>query len=143
MPYEFLDHTGDTAVMITATDEGGLLREAARSLVAVLIDRDEGGPLERGERIPLDLTTEDGESLLIDFLNELIFLFDSRRFLFADAVWEEVALGEPARLRGTLVGDTLDPERHVPLTEVKAATFHGVDIRRDETGLATTVVFDL
>ena len=142
MPYRFIDHTGDTAVEVTASDESEFFQDAARALAAIIIDVDHAPPDGKAEQ-RLDLDAEDGEALLVDFLNELIFLFDSRRFLPWTLAVEELAVEAPARLRATVRGDTFDPDRHVFLTEVKAATFHDVEIRQTKDGWETTIVFDL
>lgn len=143
MSFEFLDHTADTAVRIRAPDESGLFREAARALTAIILDQAASGPVLDGESVPVRLEAEDGESLMVDFLNELIFLFDTRRFLAADLVTARVSLGPPARLEAVVKGETFDPARHAARTEVKAATFHEIEVRRTEGGLEVDVVFDL
>ena len=79
----------------------------------------------------------------MDFLNEIIYLFDTRRFLAAGLEEAEVALGPPARLAGKLAGEVMDPARHVLKTEIKAATFHGLEIREVDGGLSADVIFDL
>ena len=141
--YEFLDHTGDVAVQIMAADGKELFRDAASALLDILVDQQEGAPVEDVRSLPVKLESEDAESLLIDFLNELIFLFDSQRYLCAKIDWKELSLEDPAQLEGVLRGEILDEARHLPLTEVKAATFHAVEIRKTSRGLGTQVVFDL
>ena len=140
--FQFVDHTGDTAVVLRAESEAALLGHAARALCAILIDVDRSR-LEPCIECDVSLEAEDGESLLVDFLNELVFLFDSQRFLPISLRISQLTLERPFRLRATVVGDTYSPDRHQFLTEVKAATFHGVEIRRSSTGVSTTVVFDL
>jgi SHS2 domain-containing protein len=142
VPFEFLDHTGDTAVQLSAADERQLFREAARALTAIIVDTEQGSVEERESR-PLELDAEDGESLLVDFLNELIFLFDRDGFLCAGVAVEDVVLEAPARLKAVLRGERYDSGRHRFLTEVKAATFHGVGLERGPAGLRTMLVFDL
>ena len=142
MPFRFLDHTGDTAIGLTAESDEELFRDAARALSSIIIDT-ERAPPETRQKIDLELEAEDDESLLIDFLNELIFLFDSKRFLPGDLDVERLEVGAPARIRATVWGETFDPDRHVFLTEVKAATFHNVEISRTPGKISTTVVFDL
>jgi SHS2 domain-containing protein len=143
MPYRFLDHTADVAVEVWGADEGELFREAGRALTAIYVDAEGGAAVERSVERDLRLEADDGESLLIGFLNELIYLFDTEKFLCASASVAEVTTGSPARLRARLAGETFDPRRHLFLTEVKAATFHGVEIREREDGVCATVVFDL
>ena len=146
--FEFLDHTADTAVRLTAADPSGLVQSAVDALRciylgeeegALLADRIDSGPATRS---PIVLEAEDGEALLIDLLGELIFLFDTRRFLCGRVEIETVSLERPASLKGTLVGSTRAAEFQLK-TEVKAATYHAVRIRRDGRALTVDVVFDL
>jgi SHS2 domain-containing protein len=142
MAYRFLDHTGDTAIEIVAASDAELLRDAARALASVIVDTARAAPRPL-EDVRIELEAEDGESLLVDFLNELIFLFDSRGFLPWDLDAEELDLGAPARLRAAVRGEPYDAARHAFQTEVKAATFHGVKLRRTPGKISTTVVLDL
>ena len=143
MSCEFLDHTGDTAVRITAPDAASLFREAVRATLAIYVGPEALESVGSRDEISVRLEAEDGEALLVDFLNELIFLFDTRRFLAASARVEDIDLGSPARLRTVLLGETMDPVRHDLRTEIKAATFHGLTIRVIDAGLSVDVVFDL
>jgi SHS2 domain-containing protein len=139
-----LDHTGDAAIELEAPDAASLFQEAAGALLELFVDgAASSGPVEERERLPVELHAEDGEALLVDFLNELILLFDSERFLCARVELESIEIGSPAHLRGVLRGEPLDGSRHVPRTEVKAATFHGMKIRDDGGALSTVIVFDL
>ena len=143
MSYKFLEHTGDTAVEIHAADEVELFRDGARALLDILVDQEHGKPVEKKKTLPLRLEAEDAESLLVDYLNELIFLFDSRSFLCVDVDCEQVRIEKPSQIVATLRGESFDPERHHSLTEVKAATFHDMEIHKTPAGLWTTLVFDL
>jgi SHS2 domain-containing protein len=100
-------------------------------------------PIGSVHATPLELDAEDPEALLVDFLNELIFLFDARRFLAGDVEVKRITLGRPARVEAVLRGETYDAARHSARTEVKAATFHGMHIERTPRGLEADVVFDL
>ena len=142
MTYRFVDHTGDIAVELVAESERTLFAEAVRALCAILVDCEESS-LETHTEHWVSLDAEDGESLLVDFLNELVFLFDSRRFLPMELHVHELCVDGVARLRATVFGDRFDADRHRFLTEIKAATFHDLKIDRSSAGLKTTVVFDL
>ncbi len=144
MTIESFDHTADVGVRIEAESPAELLREAARAFLSVLLEPDAGEWSERDRRERrIDLTAPDSESLLVDFLNELIYLFDSQRLIFPELIVEEVKLGAGAVLRGRLRGGPWDPRRHELRTQVKAATYHGLEIRKTERGLSVEVIFDL
>jgi SHS2 domain-containing protein len=141
LPFEFIDHTADTAVAITAPDEAGLFQEAARALRALYVEERASDP----EALAKDLQLEaaDGESLLVGFLEELIYLFDAEGFLCREVEVRGVSLEAPAFLDARVTGERFDPARHTALTEVKAATYHGLRIERSAEGLRAVVVFDL
>ena len=143
MPHRLLDHTGDTAIEVSANTEEELMVESTRALSSVIIDTEAGEAPRLAQSRAIELEAEDGESLLVDFLNELIFFFDSEGFLGYDLEIDELSLGSPAVLRANVRGEKFDPERQVFLTEVKAATFHGVRIEREPAGLRAVVVLDL
>jgi SHS2 domain-containing protein len=151
--FEFLDHTADTAVRLTAGDAAGLVQSAVDALRCIYLGEEAGAELAKrvdSGRIdpgtaacfPIALEAEDGEAVLIELLAELIFLFDTERFLCARVEIESVSLDSPASLRGTLVGTTGVADLELQ-TEVKAATYHGVRIRREGGRLTVDVVFDL
>lgn len=151
--FEFLDHTADTAVRLTAADPSGLVQSAVDALRCIYLGEEEGALLAKridsdrvesgpASRSPIVLQAEDGEALLIDLLSELIFLFDTQRFLCSRVEIENVSLACPSSLKGTLVGTRRAAELQIK-TEVKAATYHAVRIRREGGGLTVDVVFDL
>ena len=143
LSFEFLDHTADTAVRLKSADPKELFRDATRALLAIFVASGEGSPVVPRASLPIRVEAEDGETLLVDYLNELVFLFDTKQFLALDLEASVVELEAPSRVEGTLKGETFDPARHVVKTEVKAATFHGMEIKKTKEGLEADVVFDL
>jgi len=140
--FEHLDHTADTAVRVLALDGPDLFREATRALLSILLD-EASAPVADLEPIAIRLEAEDPEALLIDYLNELIFLFDTKRFLPSRLEVRGLRLEKPALLEGEVRGEMYDPARHRAKTEIKAATFHGLEIRTIGGRLEADVVFDL
>ena len=143
MSFEYVDHTADVAVRLRSGSAAELFRDATEAMLSTLLDREQTPQLGSKTAVPVSLAAEDDEALLVDYLNELIFLFDTRRFLPADLEVAALSLKPPARLEGTLRGETYDPLKHTAKTEIKAATFHGLRIRETDAGLEAQVVFDL
>ena len=150
MTFEYLDHTADVAVRLRATDFPELLGWAARALRDILLDDRSDAPVGSRSQVTVRLDAEDREALLVDFLNELIFLFDTRGFvpegpehvLFEGRV-RFTEGGDGCRIETVLKGESFDPARHEFKTEVKAATFHDIRVRKVPGGLEADVVFDL
>ncbi len=143
MTLEFLDHTADIAVRIVAADAPTFFQEALRGLHLILLDERSFEGIREAEELPLDLRAPDNETLLVDFFNELIYLFDTRRWISRRLAVETVTLDGSPRLRGTLRGEHFDPSRHSLQTEIKAATFHDLEVRREGGEISADVVFDL
>jgi SHS2 domain-containing protein len=146
--FEFLDHTAEKAVRLRAPEGGALFREAVRATLALYLGAGpagerEGPAVERRASRAVRLEAEDPEALLVDFLNEIVYLFETERFLAADLAVGRLDLGRPSLLEGRLEGETLDPARHAVMTDIKAVTFHGLEIREAGGELEAEVVFDI
>ncbi len=80
--YQEIEHTADWALKVWAPDLGGLLVEAALGMTALMEIAFEG-PLIANRQI--ELSAEDGESLLVAFLSELLYLGESQGIGFSQA----------------------------------------------------------
>lgn len=141
--FELLDHTGDVALRIRAAGRREFFRTAVRALLSVYVEEGGTGSVGTGRKLPVDLEAEDDEALLVDLLNEAIYLFDVHQFLAADLTVSELSLESPVRLRGEFLGEILDPTRHRIATEIKAATYHALEICRGDGVLTADIVLDL
>jgi SHS2 domain-containing protein len=80
-------------------------------------------------------------SLLIAWLNELIFLCETRHLLFNRF---EVAISDDGlALEATIRGEPIDRDRHVLDHEVKAVTHHGASLDREGTVWLAEVILDI
>jgi SHS2 domain-containing protein len=96
--------------------------------------------LRRTEVRQVSLESADRESLLVDWLNHLLYLFDVDAFLGRDF---QVEFPSPRRLRAKVWGERFDPGRHPEKTAVKAATYHHLEIVQEDGGWRATVILDL
>jgi SHS2 domain-containing protein len=86
----------------------------------------------------------DLEGLLVDFLDELIFVFATRRLVFSrfDIGIEEGAPGDIS-LRAKAFGERWDPSRHEATVEPKGATFTALRVGREGGGWVAQCVVDV
>jgi SHS2 domain-containing protein len=136
-PYRQLSHTADLAWRLWGQDLPELFENAGYALSATLTDR---RYLRRRATRTVRLTASDRESLLVDWLNHLLYLFDIDGFLGRDFRVESLT---PGSLVARVSGETFDPARHPSRTGVKAATFHQLRIVPVKDGWEATVVLDL
>jgi SHS2 domain-containing protein len=125
--HEWRSHTAEVELYIEAPTEDGVFAEAADAL-GRLVERDRGGVATSHE---LELEARDRGALLVDLLEELIYLADSEGFVPDEATIE---LGDNLRVR-------VDGRRTEIEPLVKAATYHGLEFaRRGETWQARVVL---
>lgn len=120
--FEAFDHTADVGLRAWGPDLAQAFAQAARGLFSLLV------PLEAvQERTTWEVRIEAGdpESLLVAWLDELLFVFETERLVFARF---DVALPEPGGLVATAYGQTFDPVRHRGGVVVKAATYHQIEV---------------
>ena len=135
--YEPIDHTGDLGMRVFGGDLRELFAHAAWGLFDLMTDAERIEP-----RISRDLTVEaiDLEDLLVRWLGELLYAYDTDRFLSAKVTFQVL---EPTRLRASLSGETFDAHRHPIDTEIKAVTYHRIAVERLHSGWQAQVIFDI
>jgi SHS2 domain-containing protein len=116
-----------------------LYEEAARALFELIVD--DLGAVRARERVAVEVDgAADPADLLVRFLSELLFLHDARGWLFRGA---EVVFVDDGRIRAEGRGERFDPDRHRIARQVKAVTYHGAHVGRDESGWSARIVLDL
>ena len=133
--FQLLEHTADIGVIAF----GGTLAEAfansAYGLFCIIADL---RAVKEVESRTVELNEEDSESLLFEWLNGLIYLFDVETLLFKRF---DISDFDGRRLRATCYGEKYDPSRHRVKTGVKAATYHM--LRVDKERNRVQVIFDI
>lgn len=132
--FEELEHTADVALRVYGRDMQELFVHAAEVMFSLIGDCER----DAAPRFEMEIRLEgpDRESLLIDWLNELLYLFETKSVhFFAFDIRELTTTSLEARVCGG------------PLTlhekAIKAATFHDLHISETSEGLEVTVVFDI
>lgn len=132
-----LEHTADTGFEAWGEDLYSLLQNAAWALTNVVLDPAGARP---GETRQLTATGGDREELLVNWLNEVLYLLDGARFVPAAI---EVERLEDLVLQATVQGEPRDDERHPPRLVVKAVTFHQLAVFEREEGWGARVFLDI
>lgn len=127
-----LDHTADWSIRVWAPDLLQLFVQSARAMyiltAAQMLE-------EPHHETPVRLEAPDPESLLVAFLNELLYLLESQQLGFERFDMQI----DGAHLEGRMYGRRVASQAK----EIKAVTFHGLDISRSSRGLEATIVFDV
>lgn len=135
--FELFDHTADIGVRAFAPTLPELLRPAAEGLYAVIGELVPGGDSKPEQ---FTSTTGDPATLMHDFLSELLAMFERDRRIITALTVETF---EPGRLNATGESQILDPERSLFDREVKAITYHGLQIEPIEGGHELRYIVDI
>jgi SHS2 domain-containing protein len=139
--FEFVAHTADIAVRLTAPSVAGLFEAAAAAFTEAVTNRGTVRPADSRE---IRLDAPELDLLLVDWLNELLFLFETEGLLVARAEVDVVDVDEAAvSLRATVRGERRDASRHGVKVLVKGVTYHGLAIERAGEGYVATVILDI
>jgi SHS2 domain-containing protein len=135
MSFEELSHTADIRMRVTAPTLSLLFSDAFRALMQTLYGTDRNG----GETRELRLEAQDTETLLLDFLSEVLFIGEVDGIVFAAA---EVTT-DGRTLTAVLDGEPFNRTRHAEGTEVKGISYSGMAIRKDTNGYMVDILFDV
>jgi len=135
--FRVFDHTGDVGVMVYGDTLPELFAHAAEALFHIMTT-----PRSVRERDARRVSLEAGglEGLLVAWLNEFLYLFETESLLFRR--FDVVRLDETS-LDAVACGEPYDPQRHRIHTTIKAVTHHQLRIRRERGIWKTRVVFDI
>lgn len=135
--FEVFEHTADLGLRISSQTLAGLFVDAARGLFSIIAPNlDE---VQRVHTKSYQLAADANDFLLFDWLNELLFTFESEKLLLSQF---DVVIDE-AGLRATAHGEPMDLGRHEMAHEVKAITYHGLRVEQDESGWIAEVIVDI
>ncbi len=135
--FEVIDHTADVGIVARAATLIELFEVAAEGMFSFLID---STLIENRAWRERTVEADDREGLLVAWLNDLLVLLNGDAFVPKVFVVDE--LGE-RRLRATVHGEPVDPARHHFRLDVKAATYHMLEIARSDGDWTARVIFDV
>jgi SHS2 domain-containing protein len=135
--FEILDHTADVGIIAYGADFRKLFSNAALALFSLITDLES---IQENLHLDLEVRSEDRDSLLVDWLNELIYCFDSKYILFDR--FDIESLTDNA-LKATCYGEDFDPNRHKIKIGIKAATYHQLRVDTDDNGYKAQIILDV
>jgi len=131
--FEELEHTADLALKVHGHSLEEIFANAAYGMFSLMADLEGLEPTISHE---ISLESLDYEALLVDWLNELLYLHEVEEEIYTRF---EIETLSSSALSATVWGAKMAASK---LT-VKAATFHDLEIKETEDGYLATVVFDV
>ncbi len=134
--YEIIEHTADIGIRVSGKSVTEIFWKAIHATVDLLSGGIEIEPVaERG----FSTTEENIKTALVSVLEEVIYFFEKNLFLPSECLVNIEKDVYEVRLKG----DTVFPEDIKNGIEIKAVTYHQLEIKEAGDGFQATVIFDV
>ncbi len=135
--FEILNHTADIGIIVYGKDLKALFENAGKAFFHLITDLRKV-KLREGRKI--GIKGESLERLMVDWLSELLYLHDVENLLFREFKVQSVGKGG---LKAIAKGEPFREGVHAIKTEVKAVTYHQVEVRQEKGYWRAQVILDL
>ena len=132
--FEIVNHTADVGIIAYGADMRQAFANAAGALFSLITELDDVAEVLHRD---VELTAPDEEGLLVGWLNELIYLFDTENILFKRF---DITRLSDTRLEARAYGEKVS--KHKLKTGIKAATYHMLKVERNN-GCRVQALFDI
>lgn len=137
--YKYFDHTADIGVEVTGRTRKELFVNAAEALFDVLLENKTRKDVAKRQK-KIIVEGADVSDLLINFLRELLYLFNGEKFITGSC---EIIEFSNQALQARLTGESFNNKKHGIKTEIKAVTYSGAKVERQKSGWRARIIFDV
>jgi len=130
--YEYLYHIADAKFRAFGRTMEEAFENAALAMFNIMINTSYLGTSESKD---IEVESRDIKGLLVEWLSELLYLFDVDEIIFSEfKIISIEKTNDGFSLKGKASGEPIDLMRHNFDTQVKAVTFHDLEVVEDEAG---------
>ncbi len=135
--YQLLEHTADLGIRVWGRDLKALFINSASAMYDLIVDAKTVRPVKH---IKINAKAQDRDELLKNWLSELLYYFHVKDTIFCR--FDIVRLDEK-NVVSIVMGEKIDKDRHSLQHEIKAVTFHALNIHKTDNRLSTDIIFDI
>jgi SHS2 domain-containing protein len=135
--YTLLDHTADLGIRVYGTDLKDLFEGAGRALMHLMVKAEIPS---KTHSMKISVSGEDLADLMVRWLGEILYLFAGENLVVTSIRMGSVS---SSALEATLETAPFEPEIHETLREIKAVTYHQIEVTEIPNGWETKVIFDV
>jgi SHS2 domain-containing protein len=135
--FEILDHTADIGLIVYGENLRVLFENAGEAFFHIITDLRK---VRRRVEKRIDIKGESLDRLMVDWLSELLYLHDVESLLFKGFKVDSVGEGG---LKAIVKGEPFQEGVHVIKTEVKAVTYHQIEVRQENGRWRAQIILDL
>lgn len=133
--FELIEHTADTGLVAYGRTLAEAFANAAYGMFSIIADL---RTVREVENRVIEVSEEDPESLLFEWLNSLIYFFDVETLIFKKF---EISEFDGYQLKAMCYGEKYGPSRHHLKIGIKSATYHMLKVDKEKNQVQ--VIFDI
>jgi SHS2 domain-containing protein len=134
--YELIDHTADFGIRIFGADAADLFRNGALALTDLMTD---ARMVRSTHACRIRVSGNDWQDLMVNWLRELLYLWAGEEKLVQDIDIEAIRENE---IEAIVRFEAYSPQRHVLKNEIKAVTYHQIQVFDSGNGWQAQIIFD-
>ncbi len=138
--FELFEHKADVGVRGLGRTLEEAFAECAKAMFSVMVDLRK---VEAKESVKMEVEAADREQLLVNFLNELLYLQDVKEMIFSRFDLYITGGGREWKLKGEGFGEKINKEKHTIKGDVKAASFHQLKVEEEDGKFVAQCVVDV
>ena len=135
--YTLLNHTADLGIKIRGNNLIDLFESAGNALIHVMLG---DNPPGKTRSMKISVSGDDLADLMVRWLGEIHYLFEGEDLVVTSVNIDSLT---PSQLEATLETVPYDPEIHEILNEIKAVTYHQIEVSNKGDTWEARVIFDL
>jgi SHS2 domain-containing protein len=135
--YRLLNHTADLGMCVNGVSLKKLYENAGKALLEqlVILKQSSGG-----EKLSISLSAADHADLMVKWLSEILYIFNGENLVVEDIRVKSI---RENHINSTLTITPFTPDKHDLIREIKAVTYHQIEVKKENNLWITRVIFDL
>jgi SHS2 domain-containing protein len=135
--YRLTTRQSELAVKVTGGSQADLFANSAFALFDVMSDVEK---IEIKERLPLEVEGADRDDLLVNWMRELLYLYQGSGYLLKEFVIREV---KDTSVKAEVCGEKVDPDRHEIKQEIAAVAYHQSRMTKTGNQWTAQLIFEV
>jgi SHS2 domain-containing protein len=136
--YRITKHQSELAVRVVGNSQADLFANSALTLFDVMVT--DVGKIECTESIPLEVEGTDRDDLMVNWVRELLYLYQGSGYLLKEFLIREV---KDTLVKADVRGEKIDPDRHEIQQEIAAVASHKSRMQKTGNQWTAHLIFEI
>ncbi len=135
--YRPINHTADMGIRVWGRAKRALFKNAAEAMFDLIVEKN---AISAKKTIRFNLKAPDLRELFVSWLRELLYQYSAKAMIFKEVT---VTTLTDTQITAEASGERIDLKKHIFKNDLKAVTYHGLDIKKTPAGWQAQVIFDV